>query len=558
MHTMRTLLPYLWPENAAGLRLRVIAAMTFLILAKVATLYVPIFYKHAVDALGVRDAGALVTVPLAIIAAYGLARVLSQVFAELRDIMFIRVQARGLRQVAREVFEHLHTLSLRFHLDRRTGGLSSVLERGTVGIETLLRFMLFNIVPTLIEILLVTGLLWVLFNIWFAIVTLVTMVGYIVFTFVVAEWRVKYRRQMNLNDTEAKTKAVDSLLNYETVKYFTNEATESARYDLSLAKREQAFIKTGQSLSLLNIGQALILSVGVALIMWMAARGVSAGTMTVGDFVLVNAYMLQLAVPLSFIGFVYNEIRRALIDMEDMFQLQRVEAEIQDRPGATALALSGGSVTFEDVRFAYDSAPPDFAGCQLHRAGPGKRWRSSARRARVSPPFPRLLYRFYQPQSGRITIDGQDINAITQASLRAAIGIVPQDTVLFNDTIGYNIGYGMVGATDAQIAEAARLAHIDGFVDSLPDRYATQVGERGLKLSGGEKHRVAHRPHRTEIAAHPAVRRSHQRARQPDGAGDPAQPARNFSRAHDTDHRPPPLDHHRCRRDPGARPRPGG
>ncbi len=494
--TVGTLLPYLWPplkqQHALNLRLRVVAAMLFLLTAKVANVYVPIFYKHAVDSLGATagNVTAAIGVPIAIIAAYGLARVMSLAFGELRDAVFARVSERAIRRVAIETFEHLHSLSLRFHLARQTGGVTRALERGTEGIQTLLRFMLFNIAPTLVEIVLVGGTLWYLYGIWFALVTILTMVAYIAFTLIVAEWRIKYRRAMNENDSAAKSKALDSLLNYETVKYFGNEVHEKNRFDQSMMKREKAAVSAGVSLSLLNIGQAVIVSLGLTIIMIMAGRGVTAGTMTVGDFVLVNAYLLQLAIPLGFLGFVYNEIRRSLVDMEDMFLLLHQHAEIADVSGAQALALKGGSIAFEDVCFGYN---PDRtilngvsftvpAGKTVAIVGP-----SGAGKSTIS----RLLFRFYEPTAGRITIDGQDIAAVTQSSLRAAIGIVPQDTVLFNDTIQYNIAYGKPGADAEEIDRAAKLARIDDFINSLPQGDTTPVGERGLKLSGGEKQRVA-------------------------------------------------------------------
>ena len=498
--TVGTLLPYLWPQGnqqqATNLRLRVVAAMLFLLASKVANVYVPIFYKHAVDSLSpivgsIGSAASLVAgVPVAIIAAYGLARVLSLAFGELRDAVFARVSERAIRRVAIETFEHLHSLSLRFHLGRQTGGVTRALERGTEGIQTLLRFMLFNIVPTIVEILLVGGTLWYLYGISFALVTILTMAAYIAFTLIVAEWRIKYRRQMNENDSAAKSKALDSLLNYETVKYFGNEAHERNRFDQSMMKREQAAVQAGVSLSLLNIGQAVIVSAGLMIIMLMAGHGVARGAMTVGDFVLVNAYLLQLAIPLGFLGFVYNEIRRALVDMEDMFQLLCQHAEIADAPDAAALHLHGGSIAFEGVRFGYN---PDRmilddvsftvpAGRTVAIVGP-----SGAGKSTIS----RLLFRFYEPTAGRITIDGQDIAGVTQHSLRAAIGIVPQDTVLFNDTIQYNIAYGKPGAAVDEVTRAARMARIDDFIKALPQGDSTAVGERGLKLSGGEKQRVA-------------------------------------------------------------------
>ena len=490
MAALRSLVPYLWPRDSFETKLRVVVALMLLVGAKVANVWVPIFYKRAVDALSPGDAGGLVTIPLGLIAAYGLARVMSLVFAELRDAVFANVAQRTIRKVALSVFQHLHALSLRFHLERQTGGLTRSLERGTRAIETLLRYALFSIVPTLVEITLVCVILWRMFDGWFALATFVTVAGYIAYTFFVSEWRIQFRRAMNETDNKANTKAVDSLLNYETVKYFGNEAHEARRYDAALASYEQAAVKSQRSLSLLNIGQSAIISLGLAVVMGMAARGIVNGTMTLGDFVLVNTYLLQLYQPLNFFGVVYREIKQALIDVESMVTLLSVDREVADRPGAPALAVTGGELRFEGVKFGYDPRRPilkgvDFtvpAGRTVAIVGP-----SGAGKSTIG----RLLFRFYDVSGGRILIDGQDIRAVTQQSLRGAIGIVPQDTVLFNDTIYYNIAYGRPGATPAEIEQAARLAHIHTFIMALPDGYETTVGERGLKLSGGEKQRVA-------------------------------------------------------------------
>ncbi|HEY0835105.1 MAG TPA: ABC transporter ATP-binding protein/permease [Azospirillum sp.] len=486
------LVPYLWPRGATEMRVRVVIAMLLLVGAKAANVYVPLFYKEAVDALTV-PAGATsaaLSIPLGLILAYGMARVLSLTFAEARDAVFAKVAQRAIRSVALNIFRHLHALSLRFHLERQTGGLTRSLERGTRAIDTLLRFALFSIAPTLVEIALVVIILWSMFDGWFALATFVTVVGYIAYTFIVSEWRTKYRRQMNEEDSRANTKAIDSLLNYETVKYFGNEEHESRRYDQALQSYESAAVKSQQSLSLLNVGQSAIISVGLAVVMAMAARGIVNGTMTIGDFVLVNTYLLQLYQPLNFFGFVYREMKQAIIDMEKMFDLLGVDREIADSPGSGPLAVSGASVAFEDVSFGYDARRPILkgvsfdvpAGRTVAIVGP-----SGAGKSTIS----RLLFRFYDVSGGRVTIDGQDIRDVTQSSLRASIGIVPQDTVLFNDTVFYNIAYGRPGATREEVEEAARLAHIHEFVKALPDGYETMVGERGLKLSGGEKQRVA-------------------------------------------------------------------
>ncbi|MGO8868414.1 MAG: ABCB family ABC transporter ATP-binding protein/permease [Alphaproteobacteria bacterium] len=495
--TIRTLLPYLWPKGATELKVRVVTALLFLLAAKLCNVYVPMLYKRAVDSLS-QGAGGHVTaaavaaagVPIGIILAYGLARVMALVFGELRDAVFAKVAARAIRQVALRTFVHLHRLALRFHLDRRTGGMVRSIERGTTGIEFALSFMLFNILPTLVEIGLVCGVLWVLFDFWFAFVTFVTIAGYIAFTLSVTEWRTKYRRRMNESDQEANTKAIDSLLNYETVKYFGNEAHEAGRYEQALARYERASIQSKVTLSLLNVGQAAIIAVGLTVIMVMAGAGVVAGRMTIGDFVLVNTYLIQLYIPLNFLGFVYREMRQSLIDMEAMFRLLKIDAEIEDAPDAKPLLPRGGEVVFDHVFFGYDARRPILKdvsftvppGRSVAIVGP-----SGAGKSTIS----RLLFRFYEVSGGRLLVDGQDVRRVTQASLRAAIGIVPQDTVLFNDTIYYNIAYGRPGATREEVEGAARLARIHDFILSLPDGYKSMVGERGLKLSGGEKQRVA-------------------------------------------------------------------
>lgn len=497
---VKTFLPYLWPRGEFELKVRVVIALLFLVGAKVANVYVPVLYKHAVDALGGgakagtattgADTTSLIVVPVGIIVAYGLVRVLSSAFGELRDAVFAKVAQRAIRTSALGVFEHLHALSLRFHLDRQMGGLSRAIERGVKGIEFLLSFMLFNILPTLLEIFMVSGILWVLYDFWFALITFVTIVIYIAFTLIVTEWRMKFRREMNQRDDEANTKAIDSLINYETVKYFNNEDHESRRYDNALRGYETAAVKSQESLSKLNIGQGAIIAVGLVLNMLLAAKGVQDGNMTVGDFVLVNTYLLQLYMPLNFLGFVYRQIKQSLTDMERMFSLLDVEKEVEDKAGAPALACADAAIRFEDVKFAYN---PDRqilkgvsfevpAGKTVAVVGPSGAGKST---------LTRLMFRFYDVSSGRITIDGQDIRDVSQTSLRRSIGIVPQDTVLFNDTIAYNIAYGRPGAEEAEITNAAKLASIDGFIAGLPQGFKTMVGERGLKLSGGEKQRVS-------------------------------------------------------------------
>ena len=491
---LATLLPYLWPKAPAEewleLRLRVVAAMACLVLAKVTVVYVPILFKEAVDALTPTGGAAVAAVPVAVLLAYGGARVFGVAFAELRDAIFAKVAHRSMRQLALRTFRHLHALSLRYHLERQTGGLSRAIERGTKGIENLLSWTLFTIFPTIVEILLVTAVLWAMLDFWFAFIVLVTVAVYAAYTVAVTEWRIKYRRQLNESDSDASTKAIDSLLNYETVKYFGNEEHEASRFDKAMRRYERAAVLSDQSLSLLNVGQGFIIAMGLTLVMYRAGAGVVAGTMTVGEFVLVNAYLLQLYQPLNMLGFMYREVKQALVDMESMFSLLRVHREIQDKPGASPLAVAGGEVVFDQVKFRYEERRSILhevsfkvpAGKTIAIVGP-----SGAGKSTIS----RILFRFYDVEGGSVRIDGQDIRDVTQASLRNAIGIVPQDTVLFNDTLYYNIAYGRPGATREEVEEAARLAHLHHFIANLPDGYGAMVGERGLKLSGGEKQRVA-------------------------------------------------------------------
>ncbi|MCJ2130132.1 ABCB family ABC transporter ATP-binding protein/permease [Methylobacterium sp. E-045] len=498
--TYRRLWPYLWPHTRPDLQRRVFLAFGLLLVAKFVTMLTPFTFKWATDALvaavGDKDGlGAtlptgLFAAPMLMIGLYGLSRVIMAVLTQVRDGLFAKVAMHAVRRLALQTFEHMHRLSLRFHLERKTGGLTRVLERGRGGIEELSRLMVLTLVPTIVEFLLVIGVLAYEFDWLYSFVVFVMVSAYLAFTWKATQWRIEIRRRMNNSDTDANTKAVDSLLNFETVKYFGAERREAERYDGSMAKYEKASTQTYVSLAVLNAGQALIFTIGMTVVMWLAARDIMAGRTTLGGFVLVNTMLVQLSMPLNFMGMIYREIKQALIDIDDMFQILHRNPEIADRPGAKPLSVSDGVVRFEDVRFAYDPARPILrgvsfevpAGRTIAIVGP-----SGAGKSTLS----RLLFRFYEPQSGRIVIDGQDIAGVEQGSLRAAIGMVPQDTVLFNDTIGYNIRYGQWDASDGAVREAARLAQIDRFVSALPEGYDTPVGERGLKLSGGEKQRVA-------------------------------------------------------------------
>jgi len=483
-NAFRMLLPYL-----AEFKGRVVLAVVFLVAAKVANISVPLVMKDIVDSLSPTQA--MLAVPIALLAAYGVLRLSSTLLAELRDIVFVKVTQRAARRIALTVFRHLHALSLRFHLERQTGGVSRDIERGTRGISTLMSFTLFSILPTLLEIALVTGLLLYKFDHWFAVITISAILLYVGVTFAITEWRTAHRRQMNDMDSKANTKAIDSLLNYETVKYFGNEEWEASRYDKNLQRYEDAAVKTETSLGILNSAQSMVIALAVTLLMWRASVGIVDKSLTIGDLVMVNALLIQLYIPLNFLGVMYREIKQALTDMEKMFNLLGENREIADKVGAPSLNTSAGAnIRFENVNFSYETkrqilfdasfeVPAGKTVAVVGSSGAGKSTLS------------RLLYRFYDVNDGRITIDGQDIRDVTQVSLRAAMGIVPQDTVLFNDTIYYNIAYGRPDATREEVLEAAKSAHIHDFIERLPDGYDAMVGERGLKLSGGEKQRVA-------------------------------------------------------------------
>ena len=485
--TLRTLFPYLWVY-----KWRVLAALAALVGAKMANVGVPLVLKQLIDQLAIdpKDPHALLVLPLGALVAYGLLRLSTTLFTELREFLFARVTQRAVRTIALKVFRHLHALSLRFHLNRQTGGMTRDIERGTRGVNSLISYSLFNVLPTLVEITLVLGYLVLNYDIWFTVITGVALSSYIAFTVIVTEWRTHFRRTMNELDSKANTKAIDSLLNYETVKYFGNEEYEAKRYDQGLQNFENAAVRSQTSLSFLNTGQSLIIATAVTLILWRATEGVIAGTMTLGDLVLVNSFMIQLYIPLNFLGVIYREIKQSLADMERLFSLLDQNREVADSPGAQPLVTRGAQVEFSHVEFSYEAKrqilfdvdftiPAGTTTAVVGHSGSGKSTLS------------RLLFRFYDVNGGAIRIDGQDLRDITQQSLRAAIGIVPQDTVLFNDTIEYNIAYGKPGASHEDIVAAARAASIHDFIESLPDGYNSMVGERGLKLSGGEKQRVA-------------------------------------------------------------------
>ncbi|WP_404405037.1 ABCB family ABC transporter ATP-binding protein/permease [Pelagibacterium halotolerans] len=492
--TIRNLWAYMWPADRPDLRLRVVLALGSLTLAKAASTVVPFAYKGIIDTLeGAGNDPAMLlglAVPILLVIAYGLGQIVDSGFQQLRDILFSSVGQHAVRRLAYRTFEHIHKLSLRFHLARRTGGLSRVIERGVKGIETIVRFTMLNTAPTLIEFVIVGIVFTVMFGISYVLVLAATIVLYILFTVRASNWRIAIRRDMNESDTDANAKAIDSLLNFETVKYFGNEAMEARRYDAAMAGYERSATRIWSSLGVLNFGQGVIFWAGMIVISVMAASGVMAGDLTVGDFVLINAFMMQIYRPLNFIGFVYREIRQGLADIEAMFALLDQDPEIEDKPGAPDIAISGPELRFEDVWFHYDPDRPILKGVSFN-VPPGKTIAvvgpSGAGKSTIS----RLIYRFYDTIEGRVAIDGQDVRDVTQTSLRAAIGMVPQDTVLFNDTIAYNIRYGRPDASDEEVREAALMAQISDFIETLPKGYDTQVGERGLKLSGGEKQRVA-------------------------------------------------------------------
>ena len=491
-HTLRRVAPYLWPEGQAWVKRRVIGALVFLVLAKLVSVSTPWVYKLAVDSLAGEgpETGMIMGLgAVGLVVAYGLARLGAIVFGELRDAVFVRVGQRAIRRLAIETFTHIHRLSLRYHITRKTGGLSRIIERGVKGVDFLLRFMLLSIGPLILELTMVATIFALVFGWQYAAVVVITIALYVWFTFKVTEWRVKLRREMNDQDTDANQKAIDSLLNFETVKYFNAELREADRYDGAMRQYETAAVKTGLSLSFLNVGQAFLITSGLVIVMAMSALGVRAGTLTVGDFVMVNAYMIQITMPLNFLGTVYREIRQALVDMGEMFGLLGQPAEVTDAPDARPLDVRGGEITFTDVHFRYEAEREILKGISF-RVAPGERVALVGTSGSGKSTIGRLLFRFYDIQDGAIRIDGQDIRQVTQDSLHQAIGVVPQDTVLFNDTILYNIAYGRAGASREDIEAAAKAAKIHDFVQRLPQGYDTVVGERGLKLSGGEKQRV--------------------------------------------------------------------
>ena len=489
VRTIKRVIPYLWPDGEVWVKRRVLIAMAALLLSKLIAVYTPIIYRDAVNALSGEGVSDLLLGAVGLTVAYGMARIFTSGFQQLRDGVFAAVAQRALRKLALETFTHIHRLSMRYHITRKTGGLSRIIERGVKGVDFLLRFLLFSVGPLILELLLVAGIFFFLFDVWYLAVVVGTIALYVWFTFTVTEWRVKLRREMNDRDTDANQKAIDSLLNFETVKYFGAERREGQRYDAAMEGYEAAAIKTASSLAFLNFGQALLITMGLIAVMVMAALGVQNGDLTVGDFVMVNAYMIQITLPLNFLGTVYREIRQSLVDMGEMFDLLGQPAEIQDKPEATPIEVSNGTVVLENVHFGYDSARPILKGVSL-KVGAGETVAIVGPSGSGKSTIGRLLFRFYDVSEGRLSIDGQDVRDVTQESLHGVIGVVPQDTVLFNDTIRYNIAYGRDGASEEEIVAAAKAAQIHDFIAALPNGYDTAVGERGLKLSGGEKQRV--------------------------------------------------------------------
>ena len=490
--TIRRVAPYLWPAEHPWVKHRVVLAMLALLLSKIVAVATPWFYGWAVNELAGDSTAPAVMLGAGAIGmtlAYGMARLMANGFQQLRDAIFARVGQRALRQLALETFTHIHRLSMRYHITRKTGGLSRIIERGVKGVEFLLRFMLFSMGPLILELGLIALILFVTFDVWYLAVVVVTIWAYVWFTFKVTEWRVKIRKEMNDQDTDANQKAIDSLLNFETVKYFGAEKREAARYDGAMAGYEQAALKTSYSLAFLNFGQAFLITGGLVAVMVLAALGVQNGQLTVGDFVMVNAYMIQITMPLNFLGTVYREIRQSLVDMSEMFDLLEQPADVNDKPDASEIAVSGGALSFKDVHFGYDAARPILKGVSLD-VGAGKTVAIVGPSGSGKSTIGRLLFRFYDVNGGSLSIDGQDVRDVSQDSLHAQIGVVPQDTVLFNDTVLYNIAYGRPEASRSEIEAAARAAKIHDFIMELPEGYQTQVGERGLKLSGGEKQRV--------------------------------------------------------------------
>ncbi len=484
--------PYLWPDGKGWVKRRVVAAIAMLVVAKVIAVTTPFFYKAAVDSL-TQDvpsaAWALGAGAVGLTVAYGVARALNIGFQQLRDVIFAPVGQRALRQLAAETFTHMHRLSMRYHITRKTGGLSRIIERGVKGVDFLLRFLLFSIGPLVLELAMISVILFLVFDVWYLVIVLVTITLYVAFTFKVTEWRVRIRKEMNDQDTDANQKAIDSLLNFETVKYFGAEMREAGRYDGAMAQYEVAALRTSYSLAFLNAGQSVLITSGLVGIMVLAAFGVQSGDLTVGDFVMVNAYMIQITMPLNFLGTVYREIRQALVDMGEMFGLLEQPAEVLDAPDADPLRIEGGRIEFRDVWFGYEPEREILQGVTL-TVGAGETVAVVGPSGSGKSTIGRLLFRFYDVTGGAVVIDGQDVRSVTQDSLHARIGVVPQDTVLFNDSLRYNIAYGRPDASRAEIEEAARAAKIDGFIAALPEGYDTAVGERGLKLSGGEKQRV--------------------------------------------------------------------